>query len=174
MDWNTLLGYVGQRAAYQARIGEFWSAPFEHIERPVGASWTPIDELQDEQVIAADDSLLEVISVRPVEDAVEAALDGGGYWSRRRAAERRARRDEFFGRLQASRDLKTWVIGALKKAQTMAQVYQVASLVAEFDRSTPSWMRDPHACERWGLRPLGDLFSHVERAFTAAERRVRS
>lgn len=171
MNWNQLSGYIGLRAATQARIGEFWPDPdFEHIEGPTGASWTPVDELQDQQTVMATDGLLETV-VADWTALLDERLDA--WFAAKREARVREARDSFFTRLQASRDLKTEVIRLLRQARSLMEVYKVSDLVAKFDATTPAWMQDAEQCAAFGLRPLSFLYDHVAREFARAEARVR-
>lgn len=81
-------------------------------------------------------------------------------------------RSRFFAWLQASRDLKTEVIEALRSCATRAYMYSICDQVVEFDNSIPAWMQDAHECAQHDLTPMGSLFDHVARAFDEAEARL--
>jgi hypothetical protein len=159
---GSLRGYIGLRAAEEARLGEFW--PEEYERQNHGTPWAPMragsgttsgwKELDEDIPTYTDFGAVEDIDPEPTPK---------GELRRR-----------FFNRLKEAKRSKRFLSRALfREARTMDDVYALATLVAEFDEATPDWMRDPAKCAYADLRPMSDLWDFVVHLFTKVEARIR-
>lgn len=148
-NWGSLQGYIGLRAAEEARLGEFCPGEYEKQNRNP-SNWVPLEEFGG------------CVDLSAAEERADA-------W-RAREYEQRARqfhlerRDEFFDRLRQSRMMTIVVKGLIDEARSKDDLYKVVNWVNDFDAETPDWMKDAELCDHHGLfKPLDGLLPYVER-----------
>ncbi|MBN1887246.1 MAG: hypothetical protein JW850_04630 [Thermoflexales bacterium] len=118
---------------------------------------------------AAQCQMWDLYPLKPMDELVMPVVERA---ERRIEADKTARRNAFFARLEASIAMQGQLVERTNTAVDKAGLYAVADEAVAFDNFTSLWMFSADDCQVYGLRPLKSMERLLDPAIGRAERKL--